>query len=187
MESSICRQKKLFETEKTGDEVSAGAGNFELDPALGAALLAHAAAVVVVVEEPFSVSSISSALQFTSTYDIYFLKESLFSRKWHGFISEKSWNNIIRIFIVTQQRQQIITIISINIIVIIFNRINNLKRICHGVEKGKLLGLAKTNIGSVSMFVPNFYTEIFDNKSCFLVFFPQKWTKRKRATIHLLE
>ena len=80
MESSICRQKKLFETEKTGDEVSAGAGNFELDPALGAALLAHAhaAAVVVVVEEPFSVSSISSALQFTSTYDIYFLKKSLF-------------------------------------------------------------------------------------------------------------
>ena len=78
MESSICRQKKLFETEKTGDEVSAGAGNFELDPALGAALLAHAAAVVVVVEEPFSVSSISSALQFTSTYDTYFLKKSLF-------------------------------------------------------------------------------------------------------------
>ena len=72
--------KKLFETEKTGDEDSAGAGNFVLDPALGAALLAHAAAVVVVVEEPFSVSSISSALQFTSTYeyDTYFLKKSLF-------------------------------------------------------------------------------------------------------------
>ena len=70
--------KKLFETEKTG-EVSAGAGDFVLDPALGAALLAvPAAAVVVVVEEPFSVSSISSALQFTSTYDIYFLKKSLF-------------------------------------------------------------------------------------------------------------
>ena len=79
MESSICRQKKLFETEKTGDEVSAGAGNFELDPALGAALLAHAA-VVVVVEEPFSVSSISSALQFTSTYDIHFLKKHFFQK-----------------------------------------------------------------------------------------------------------
>ena len=66
----------MFETEKTGDEDSAGAGNFVLDPALGAALLAHAAAVVV--EEPFSVSSISSALQFTSTYDTYILKKSLF-------------------------------------------------------------------------------------------------------------
>ena len=88
----------------------------------------------------------------------------------------------------TQQRQRIITIISINIIVIIFNRINNLKRICHGVEKGKLLGLAKTNIGSVSMFVPNFYTEIFDNKSCFLVFFSSRRVNQgTKSTIYILE
>ena len=66
MESSFCRQKKLFETEKTG-EVSAGAGDFVLDPALGAALLAvPAAAVVVVVEEPFSVRS--QALSCSQAY-----------------------------------------------------------------------------------------------------------------------
>jgi hypothetical protein len=54
------------------------------------------------------------------------------NKNFDDFISEKSWKKIIKIFIVTRRR-----IITTTIIIIItFNISSNLKRICHGVEKG---------------------------------------------------